>query len=60
MSSALLVLVTMMGAGMEVRSGCGMAPARFVIFAAGQGRVDFAENVSATVIVAADDDTVRE
>ncbi len=53
-SSALLVLVTMMGAGMEVRSGCGMASAAFVVAAVGQRGIDFAQDVGGALAVAAD------
>ena len=60
MSSALLVLVTMMGAGMVAAVGLRDGVSAFVIAAAGERCVDLAENVGAAVIVAADDDAIGE
>ena len=58
MSSALFVLVTMMGAGMEARSGCGMAPGALVVGSAGKRRVDFTKHVGAALVVATHDNAV--
>jgi len=57
MSSALLLLVTMIGAGMEVRSAEGWLR-RIRNITAGEWSVDLAKNGGTAVIVAADDDAI--
>jgi hypothetical protein len=57
-NSALLVLVTMMGAGNGSAVGLRDGVGALVVCAAGERRVDFAQHGGAAVVVAADDDAV--